>query len=389
MKKTVFFTFVVLFAITTKVTSQENPKIKFIKGNIQDKIESVKEDAKDNVYEIAESGIDFVYENLELLRDDRDFAALAVASIYSYPEKAFLENSNDILYKLSSIYYSISDKNVKLSVLDKLYNVYQIVPNSEYISFINNYIDTVATDNVKFSDIEEKAIQILSKIGNETSFKILYSIYMKNVYSAESQNQIKDALISLVDKGDNTLIEIIQNADFDEMKQIYSVFIDNSKLSLSKKAEIAENLLSKSMINVKETSVITKEQAAFKFKLCSVLNESNWTRSYALIISYFDIAKFEYNHLLISGDEFEKVISFVEKTSSNDAVKVLSAYLEELNMEMENNNLPAVNVVSAVIQALGNLGDKSAFDSLLFATYLNYPDDIVAQARRALSSLKW
>lgn len=389
MKKTVFFTFVVLFAITTKVTSQENPKIKFIKGNIQDKIESVKEDAKDNVYEIAESGIDFVYENLELLRDDRDFAALAVASIYSYPEKAFLENSNDILYKLSSIYYSISDKNVKLSVLDKLYNVYQIVPNSEYISFINNYIDTVATDNVKFSDIEEKAIQILSKIGNETSFKILYSIYMKNVYSAESQNQIKDALISLVDKGDNTLIEIIQNADFDEMKQIYSVFIDNSKLSLSKKAEIAENLLSKSMINVKETSVITKEQAAFKFKLCSVLNESNWTRSYALIISYFDIAKFEYNHLLIRGDEFEKVISFVEKTSSNDAVKVLSAYLEELNMEMENNNLPAVNVVSAVIQALGNLGDKSAFDSLLFATYLNYPDDIVAQARRALSSLKW
>ena len=89
------------------------------------------------------------------------------------------------------------------------------------------------------------------------------------------------------------------------------------------------------------------------------------------------------------AEEFEKVILYLEKTASKESVKVLSSYLEELNKDTENGSLPAVNIVSAVIQALGNLGDKSAFDCLLFTTYLNYPEDIVAQARRALSSLKW
>ena len=56
---------------------------------------------------------------------------------------------------------------------------------------------------------------------------------------------------------------------------------------------------------------------------------------------------------------------------------------------MDNGNLPAVNIVSALIQSLGALGDKSAFDCLLYTTYLNYPENIVAQARSALSSLKW
>ena len=165
--------------------------------------------------------------------------------------------------------------------------------------------------------------------------------------------------------------------------------MENSSISSTLKSEIAENLLSNSMIIIRDSSKITKELSLFQLNNCHVLYQNSWTRSSPLMISYFDVAKSEYKAGLLTSEEFEKVILYLEKTASKESVKVLSSYLEELNKETENGSLPAVNIVSAVIQALGNLGDKSAFDCLLFTTYLNYPEDIVAQARRALSSLKW
>lgn len=365
-----------------------NPKIKFIKGNIQDKIASVKEDAIDNAYSIAQSAVDFVIENIELLKDDRDFAGLAVASVYAYPEKEFSENVDLVLGKFGSIFYLIKDQNVRVSILDKLLSVSSAISNDEIVAFINNYLAGASNDKVALTDVEKKSIQVISKIGNDKSFELLYYIYNHDIWP-EYRKETKKALISLADKSTGFLMNEIRKADFTEMKLIYSIFIENSELSSTIKSEIAENLLSNSMIIIRDSSKISKELSAFQFNNCSIICHNSWTRGYALVISYFDIAKTEFAAGFLTNEQFATIISYVEKTASKDSVKVLTAYLEELNKETEKGNLPASNIASAVIQALGNLGDKSAFDCLLFTTYLNYPEDIVAQARRALSSLKW
>jgi hypothetical protein len=46
-------------------------------------------------------------------------------------------------------------------------------------------------------------------------------------------------------------------------------------------------------------------------------------------------------------------------------------------------------VLLAVIESLGALGDKAAFDNLLYVTYLPYPETITTAARTALAGLKW
>ena len=388
MKKIFAATILMTISAALFAAPSVSPKVKFVKGNIQDKIASVKEDAKDNTYGIAQAGIDFVIENIELLKDDRDFAGLAVASVYAYPENEFTENIVLTMDKFGSIFYSIKDQNVRVSVLDKLLTISSKIPNKESIDFVNNYIKSASYDKVPLTDVEKKSIQVLSKIGNETSFETLYEIYIHNIWPAY-KSEIKDSLVSLASKSTHLLINSVRNADFNEMKQIYSIFIDNSELSSTIKSEIAENLLSNSMIIIRDSSKISKELSAFQFDNCNIICNNNWTRGYALVISYFDVAKTEFKAGYLTKAEFAKVISCVEKTASKDSVKVLTAYLEELNKETEKGSLPAENIVSAVIQALGNLGDKSAFDCLLFTTYLNYPEDIIAQARRALSSLKW
>ena len=45
--------------------------------------------------------------------------------------------------------------------------------------------------------------------------------------------------------------------------------------------------------------------------------------------------------------------------------------------------------VMAVIRNLGILGDKVAFDYLLYIGYLKYPDSIKKAAKDALQNLKW
>lgn len=379
-----FFLCVAIFASPVK----GNPDVKFVKGNIQDKISSIKEDSIDYKYGIAVKAVDFVITNIELLKDDREFAGLAIAAVYSYPEKEYIENTKETIDKFGSIFYSIKDENVKLSVLDKLSLFSEKIKSDESVAFINTYLKGASEDTLSLTSVEKKAIQILAKIGDHKSFDILYASYKNNIWP-EYKSEIKNSLIALSEKSTRTILGIIKKADFEEMKLIYTVFIDNSSISSTLKSEIAENLLSNSMILIRDSSKITKELSLFQLNNCNVLYQNSWTRSSPLLISYFDVAKSEYKAGLLTSEEFEKVILYLEKTASKESVKVLSAYLEELNKETENGSLPAVNIVSAVIQALGNLGDKSAFDCLLFTTYLSYPEDIVAQARRALSSLKW
>ena len=42
-----------------------------------------------------------------------------------------------------------------------------------------------------------------------------------------------------------------------------------------------------------------------------------------------------------------------------------------------------------VINALGRLGDRVAFDNLHYVGYLDYPERIKAAAREALNNLIW
>ena len=64
-------------------------------------------------------------------------------------------------------------------------------------------------------------------------------------------------------------------------------------------------------------------------------------------------------------------------------------FLEEMNEMTENEREVSPAIVIAVINTLGAIGDKTAFDSLLAVTYIDYPEAILSAARNALAGLKW
>lgn len=376
-----------IFSLLTAET-KDNLEIKFIKGNISDKITCVK-DADENISEkLSVKAIDFVLENMDLLKDDRELSGLAIAAIMTFPENVFIEKTEETITKFSSIFYRFTDKNVRISVLEKLTSFSEKSSHNDIITFINTFLQETAAENKKVSEVEKCAVNCLSTIGNSDSFNILFTLYINKKWSSLDK-ELNNAIISLTEVSMNELISIINNSDYTQMKLIQSIFVKNDKISESLKSEIGEKLLNSSMLIVRDSGSVTKDISDFQFELCKVLYDNNWTRSSSLMLSYFDVAKTEQKAGFITENQFAEIIRYIEKLSSKEAVKIFVSYLESLNAEMNDNKLPSVTIVSALISALGDLGDKSAFDCLLYTTYLNYPEEIISQARSALSSLKW
>lgn len=97
----------------------------------------------------------------------------------------------------------------------------------------------------------------------------------------------------------------------------------------------------------------------------------------------------EYEKNLVTAQEFAMAITNIAAVATSDTGQVLSSYLDFLNKSTEQNKAPVEAVVLSVINALGGLGDKSAFDYLLYVTYLDYPETVTTAAREALAKLKW
>ena len=73
---------------------------------------------------------------------------------------------------------------------------------------------------------------------------------------------------------------------------------------------------------------------------------------------------------------------------TTEAAQTLTLHLQFINAETDSGKAPDEQITLAVIDNLGKLGDKTAFDHLLFVSYLPYSATIKAAARDALKKLR-
>ena len=83
------------------------------------------------------------------------------------------------------------------------------------------------------------------------------------------------------------------------------------------------------------------------------------------------------------------VIACMGSMQANEAAQALSIFLGLLNSETEQKKTYNEQLLLAVIKSLGELGDKTAFDYLLYVGYLEYPETVKQASRDALARLNW
>lgn len=362
---------------------------KFVRGNIQDKISSLQVSKGEELSFLAIKAVDFSLENKEILGNDRDLNALAVAGVlsvpFSYIESLSDSEKNLLVEKFLVLYKSFIDENVKIAVLNKFAS--GLLPSADLTVLLN---DLVIQEQITNSspNFVKAVIYTLGAIGDGNTFLNLYDCYSKKSYS-QYKPALEDAMISLSDNSYSQIVQIIHSGNIQDIQRIYDLIVKNEKKSQNFRAQIAENILSSTIYIAGEGSSLTQELVSLQVNSMKVMADCKWTRGAKTVVAFYNAALKEYESKKMQESDFVLTVAYAATTAPMDCVSLYSNYLMTLNREKEKGSQVSEDLVLAYINALGVIGDKNAFDSLLSVTYYNYSDNVITQARNALASLKW
>ena len=390
MKKILSILFFISFVFQIFPQNKDS-KIKFIKGNIVDKTKAIKESTGEDSYWLAEKAIQFALDNKEILGNDRELDALVVSAILTitpeYVASADKLSQAEILFNFTKLFNIFSSSNtVQIAVLSKILLLKDSIQTTEFTEELNNYLqsDGIATAD---KSVLKSVISTLESIGNNKSFNILFSLYINPEFKSV-QNELESTLIKLAPNNIDEILYIINEKNIAKNKPLFEKIVKNSKISKNNLCEIAENLLNSSILYV-ENSTEKDDFSKLQIEVLQVLSSNNWTRASSSAISFFIFAKDKFTNGLISEEDMIKIVSSLINVAPIESISPLVSYLVELNSLTEMEKSVSIPVVEAVIKTLGAIGNKSAFDSLLGVTYLNYPESVLSAAREALAGLKW
>ena len=387
-----------VFCFVVGVQAQENaaedpiqtqdPIRLFITGNIHDKTAAVQQVSQtpESADTLSLMAIDYVLDYVPTLGADSDFLQLAQAAVAALGTPP----AEQTVPRLNTLFRIFSDDTLRTAVLEKLSYYTQTKPaqTAGSVAIVNAFLTESLKPNATVGEAHLAAIRLLETAKSQSSFSVLFSYVLRGP-NAQLSSAARDALNVLLPDGMQNIVRILTVNPSSEKLEIFNLVCENPQLSDAFKAETATNALEKTIYNTEDISWVDQELIRLHLEALGVLSELSWTKAAAAVMQLFNLCQKEYESGLLSDTQFSSVIEQTASLAADQASPVLISYLNALNKETEETGLCSEPVVLAVITALGELGDKAAFDYLLYVTYLDYPEPVIQAARNALAGLKW
>ena len=359
----------------------------FTKGNIAQKIQAVDFAGKDNNYVFLSDCLDFCIQSNSLIGPDADIDNLTINVLKNFNNTASLMELNDVKLvckKIQSCFKNFSSDQVKIACLNR----FAVFNNPENVKFVNDYVSDKALNNQPMTSVILSAVNLMGKIGNNESFSILFAADIANVWPKYS-SYIQSAYSTLAVNASADLINLFTKAPVEQKLMVLNLIKNSSEIPEFVKGQLAQKSLSMSIINIDEEQDISPAQNKLMSESVNLLAQTNWSMSSEVVADYFPLAQNLYQKEQISAEDFISIIQSCTQIASQNMVLPLIKYLNFLNRSTQENKPVNTQVVLSVINSLGGLGDKQAFDELLFVTYLDYTQEVLEAAKSALDNLKW
>lgn len=239
-----FFTLTMGFVFSEGTENQK----KFIKGNIADKTAIVTNATEAEAPEFSRNAIHFSINYRPILGVDRELSALALSGVLTLPSSYISDISDDERQEISDNFYSLytlfSDETLKIAILNRLVSLH--LPGEKFLALLNQQLQDkkIVFD---FPALTKTTISTLGEIGNSDSFAILFSCIDTKDYVSFNE-ELKYAASALMEDSLSQLVASIQRENFQQCKKIFDLCAKNEKKSNNFRAEIAENVLSRTII---------------------------------------------------------------------------------------------------------------------------------------------
>ena len=403
MKKS-FFLLMIAFLFSHLSFADTNlTEKKFIKASLSDKIKIIESlDEKETVV-IPQKALLFAIENAAVLSSDEELINLVISSIKAFPsEPEKIQTIKKPVQKIISehlmtVFKLFNNMPLRKEAMDKL-SLYSEESLPLLVDFLNDYLSSSFKRGEASKNILESAIVTLGNIGNHDSLTIIYNIWATKIWP-EYQESAGAALVSLARDSFSDVIKIFSLSNIADSSHFFSLIKKSSKISENFLCEVAENALLFAINNAEKLKANGNDSpkifADFQLETQEVLASFKWSHAAPVINRNVVLAKKAYEDGIMSENDFVKIIISSVNIPSHALAQSLTDMLSDCNGKVEqsgaspNAEMPAKSVVLALISALGEMGDKTAFDALLFVTYLSYPLDVIDAAKASLAKLNW
>ncbi len=364
-------------------------KRNFARSSLGTKLELLKEAAgyeNTDMGPLYDTSLQFILDNVALLQTDtllREMAVLSVNMIRKYGYKPAAAN-------LLSLFKVFRESSVRVPVLLTIAEVG--VGNQRVVQELNQFLDT---QNVLFrsgvqpdTQVLDALVYALGKLGDRSSFSYLFSTYITN-YSKIISDRASVAMAGLEGDFVAYLSEVINKNQAPEKLAALKVGLANVTLSPEKRGELAEVALSVGVNSQSPTPVDQVALVDMRALAARELIAQSWQKASPVAIRHFYDFQVSYNRGQVSKNNFLEAIALLGAVGTPEAALALSIFMQLINTETEQGKNYDTQITLAVINNLGKLGDKAAFDYLLYVGYLQYPDNVKAAAKDALQKLRW
>jgi hypothetical protein len=330
--------------------------------------------------------IDFVLNNFTLIDTDQRFRQLAILALDQMEASGYTEGRYSVL-KLFDIE---QETGVRISCLNALGTLAQ--GDEEIIEYLNVWLNQQNTvfQSGKVPDIYVilAAVRALAQLGDQSSFPVLFST-MTIGYTDDITRSVREGLFRLGGELKDNMIAILKGSDLEEKKLALQMSMESDRLDDNAKAEIAQFAMDVGLHTAAADNPSRQIAREIRYLAAVALTERKWSSATDLAIEHFDTVLLEYDRGFTDKRRVVEAVDCLGAMRTHEAAVRLTQYLVLLNAYTERKQEFDNIIVLAVVRNLGILGDKSAFDDLLYAQYLSYSSEIKKAARNALDNLRW
>ncbi len=330
--------------------------------------------------------VEFVIDNSTLVPTDARFNQLAAIGAEQMGVVGYTQG-RDAIWKL---FLTTSDSQTLAKAATAL--GLAGTGDAQIVANLNHYVDgqnaSFASGKMPDPAVLVACLQALGKIGDATSFSTLFGT-MNLGYSEQIAAIAKEALLAI--KGDfkEMLLGVVRVRPIPEKKLALQMALDTDRLTDDQLSQLAEYALDVGLHLSASDATGKAILRDIRFQAADALGVRKYSHATPLLIEHLDTTIGEFDKGLTDRNHLLNAIGDLGAMSSHDAAVRLTQYLVIVNSYTEKGKAYDDLVVMAILQNLGALADKVAFDDLMYTQYLNYTAGVKKAARAALDKLKW
>ncbi|MDR1219098.1 MAG: hypothetical protein LBK73_05745 [Treponema sp.] len=364
-------------------------KRNFARASLTEKL-SVLSDAATDSYASAFIGqlygfaLQFSLSEAYLLADDADMIALTKAAARGAGQTGERDSAETLL-NLCSLY---SDSSVRVEILNALATTAQ--GNVRVIADLNQLLDDQNNAFIAGMDPDYQTLQAglatLGALGDESSYLVLFSAYSLP-YPGVITEAARLALGRIRGNYDAFLAGVIRDSPPHDKLKAFSLVADNAPHDVQIPVA-SKNILAQTALDM-ALSADDPASYTLRYEAVRVLTGLGWTGASEPVVRHFYQVQTDYAHGTAVKGRFIEAIACLGAMRTPEAAQILAIQFGLFNSQTEQTGGFDEDILLATINALGDIGDKVAFDHLFYVNFLPYSNEVKAAAKTALAKLKW